>query len=185
MIRRPPRSTPLYSSAASDVYKRQHLRQFRHRHRNRKSVRSQRSHREHPSPWWGRRRIWHSNQHSHRMRFGRWSYHCYGHNHRILAAGPAERRRSFRHPKHRLRQDHQPQPSRGSLRHDRASWRDVSGRMAPVLSMHGSGRLYDYAYYQHDQHCRITGTCTRTGRPDRVGWDKLHEPRNNLSLIHI
>ena len=25
MIRRPPRSTPLYSSAASDVYKRQHL----------------------------------------------------------------------------------------------------------------------------------------------------------------
>ena len=26
MIRRPPRSTPLYSSAASDVYKRQHMR---------------------------------------------------------------------------------------------------------------------------------------------------------------
>ena len=25
MIRRPPRSTPLYSSAASDVYKRQHV----------------------------------------------------------------------------------------------------------------------------------------------------------------
>ena len=25
MIRRPPRSTPLYSSAASDVYKRQHI----------------------------------------------------------------------------------------------------------------------------------------------------------------
>src|SRR5674476_1443554 len=29
MIRRPPRSTPLYSSAASDVYKRQHLRAHR------------------------------------------------------------------------------------------------------------------------------------------------------------
>ena len=28
MIRRPPRSTPLYSSAASDVYKRQHLNVF-------------------------------------------------------------------------------------------------------------------------------------------------------------
>src|SRR5665647_1131940 len=35
MIRRPPRSTPLYSSAASDVYKRQHLLRGRHLGRDR------------------------------------------------------------------------------------------------------------------------------------------------------
>eukprot|EP00826_Nyctotherus_ovalis_P043507 TRINITY_DN4590_c0_g1_i1.p2 TRINITY_DN4590_c0_g1~~TRINITY_DN4590_c0_g1_i1.p2 ORF type:complete len:118 (-),score=9.71 TRINITY_DN4590_c0_g1_i1:436-762(-) len=40
MIRRPPRSTPLYSSAASDVYKRQidHRRESKHRSKAKKKL---------------------------------------------------------------------------------------------------------------------------------------------------